>query len=44
VSGSGTHTLTFTYTYEQRCSAAHVIVTTSRGGSDQADAKCQVLE
>jgi hypothetical protein len=44
VSGSGKHTLTFTQTYDQRCSAARVIVSTSRGGSYEAKADCQVVE
>jgi eukaryotic-like serine/threonine-protein kinase len=42
VTGSGSHTLTFNYTYDQRCSVAHVTVTTSRGGSDDETTKCQV--
>jgi serine/threonine-protein kinase len=43
VSGDGTYKLTFTHAYNPRCSVAHVLVTTSRGGSTDAVANCQVL-
>ncbi|MFB9835403.1 hypothetical protein [Actinoallomurus acaciae] len=41
VSGSGAHDLTFTHDYGDRCPAARVTVTTSLGGTAEAETTCQ---
>ena len=41
VSGEGNQTVTFHHDYEDQCPAAHVEVTTSRGGSAAADNACR---